>query len=123
MNKKSASLWKMASIRRRDFLSPRLSLREQIFFIKRLAFLTNAGYPVLESLCILRESDSHPYRRIVEGVIHDVENGRPLSQSLRKFPHCFSDFAVHIISVGESSGMLSQNLAHLADELTKKQAL
>ncbi len=52
-----------------------------------------------------------------------MENGQSLSRSLGKFPHVFGDFAINIIKIGESSGILSENLDYLADELKKKQAL
>src|SRR3990167_7485113 len=35
----------------------------------------------------------------------------------------FGDFAINLIRVGETSGVLSQNLNYLADELKKKQIL
>ncbi len=104
--------------------TPRLSVAEQTFFAKRLAFLITAGIPILESLYMLREqSGSRAYARVMDAVIDDVANGQNLSKSLSKFPDMFGEFAINIIKVGETSGILSQNLEYLANELNKKQAL
>ena len=102
----------------------RLSLREQIFFIKRLAFLIKAGIPILESLHMIREQTrGRSYAFVLDTVITDVSEGQYLAKSMGKFRHMFGDFCINIISFGEASGVLSENLEYLADELKKKQVL
>ena len=102
----------------------RLSVKDQAFFAKRLSFLINAGIPILESLHMLRgQGRSTAFTRVITVVIDDVSNGQQLSKSLAKFPDMFGRFAINLIKVGESSGILSQNLDYLAEELKKKQAL
>lgn len=104
--------------------SARFSVKEQTLFAKRLSFLVKAGVPILESLQMLRrQTKSKSHGRIFDTVIADVSGGKFLSTSLGKFEHIFGNFAVNIIKVGETSGILSQNLNYLADELKKKQAL
>ena len=103
--------------------TPRLTIKEQAFLVKRLSFLIKAGVPLLESLHMLREQTRTSHGRIIEQIIRDVENGQSLSRSLGKFPNIFGDFAINIIKVGESSGILSENLDYLADELKKRQVL
>lgn len=107
-----------------QYVAPRLAIKEQTFFAKRLSFLTRAGVPMLESLHILRtQSRTRSHRRILDQIIEDTSQGQALSKSFGKFPHVFGDFAINIIKVGESSGVLSENLDYLADELKKKQIL
>ncbi len=102
----------------------RMSGRDQAFFIKRLSFLIRAGVPVLDSLVMIREQTKRKgYSKVVDAVIKDVSNGQKLSTSLEKYPNMFSEFSINIIGFGESSGILSENLDYLADELQKKQAL
>ncbi len=104
--------------------TPRLSVKEQMIFVKRLAFLVNASVPILESLHMVGEqSKSRRYGRVMKSVIADVTNGYSLSRALARFPHIFGDFGVNIIRIGESSGTLSQNLEYLADELKKHDTL
>ena len=103
---------------------PGFSTKEQAFFIKRLAFLIKAGVPILECLHILKEqAGKKNYAKILEKIIDDIANGKPLSKSFAKFPRLFNNFAVSIIKVGESTGMLNETLSYLADELKKKQML
>lgn len=103
---------------------PKLSVREQAFFIKRLSFLIKASVPILEGLAMVSEqTSSRRYARVIGSVVKDVSQGTSLSKSLGRFPHIFGDFGINIIKVGESSGTLSQNLDYLADELHKRQNL
>lgn len=102
----------------------RMSTKDQTFFVKRLSFLVKAGIPILDSLMMIRDqTKKKSYAKILDKVISDVANGQNLSTSLAKFPSMFSDFSVNIIGFGESSGILSENLDYLADELKKKQQL
>lgn len=102
----------------------RMSTKDQTFFVKRLSFLVKAGIPILDSLMMIKDQTKKKgYAKILDKVISDVANGQNLSTSLAKFPSMFSEFSINIISFGESSGILSENLDYLADELKKKQQL
>lgn len=102
----------------------RSSIKEQTLFAKRMSFLVKAGVPLVDSLTLIRaQTKSKQKGKVLEKVIEDVNNGQYLSASLRKHRHMFNDFAVNIIRVGEESGILSQNLAYLADELKKQNDL
>lgn len=102
----------------------RFSLKDQVFFAKRLSFLINAGVTPVDGLGVLREqATSKGQARVLDLILIDVMNGQTLAKSFAKFPKVFSDFTIHIIKVGESSGTLSQNLEYLAEELKKKQLL
>ncbi|MEN9390284.1 MAG: hypothetical protein RLZZ283_384 [Candidatus Parcubacteria bacterium] len=107
-----------------SFGTPRLSVKEQTFFVKRLAFLIKANVPILEGLHMVSEqSASAGYKKVLGSVITDVSNGTSLAKSLGRFPTTFGEFGINIIKVGESSGTLSQNLEYLADELRKSHML
>lgn len=102
----------------------RMSIKEQGFFIKKLSFLTKAGVPILESLVMIKEQTrKKSHSLILNSVIKDVTSGQYLSTSLAKFRNMFGDFSINIISFGESTGILSNNLEYLAEELRKRDAL
>lgn len=102
----------------------KLSIKEQTFFIKRLSFLIRAGIPILESVQMISEqTTSKNQKHVLQTVIQDISSGQSLSKSLSKHKKLFSDFSINIISFGEKTGILSENLEYLADELRKKQAL
>ena len=61
--------------------------------------------------------------RVIDHIIADISQGQYLHASLAKLPNTFSGFVVSMIKVGELSGILSANLAYLADELQKRETL
>jgi type IV pilus assembly protein PilC len=123
-SRESKSFWSKTKARVSEMRAGKFSLKEQTLFVKRLAFLINAGVPIVEALIVLKEQTSRRGRNaVIEQVVHDVSNGQALSKSFAKFPNIFSEFAVQIIKVGETSGTLFQNLNYLADELKKRATL
>ena len=101
-----------------------MTLKEQIFFFKRLAFLSNANIPLAECLqVLLSQARSKKQRAIFAAILADVSAGQSLSAALGKFPKVFSAFCVSLVKVGESSGTLPSTLEYLAAELKKKQML
>ncbi|OGI60833.1 hypothetical protein A2814_03415 [Candidatus Nomurabacteria bacterium RIFCSPHIGHO2_01_FULL_38_19] len=118
--RKSKSLWS----RVKEISYTRLSIKDQTFFAKRLSFLIKAGIPMRESLVMIREQTRKKgYASILDVVIANVSNGQNLSTSLSKFKNTFGEFTINIIGFGEQSGILSENLEYVADELKKRQAL
>ena len=102
----------------------RFSIKEQVLFAKRLAFLSKAGVSILESVTIIRnQTKNKRKRRILDTVVADVAAGQSLSRSLEQYKQLFGEFTVNIIRIGETAGVLPENLMYLSEELTKKQAL
>lgn len=100
------------------------SLNERVHFAKRLSFLIRAGVNVLESVTIIRnQTKSLRKQRVYNTIIADLAAGRLLSKSLERYTTLFGSFTINIIRVGETSGILAENLTYLADELAKRQAL
>ncbi len=97
---------------------------DQILFFKKLSFLTKSGLGVLESLTTIKnQTIKKPHIKIIDFIISDISNGKNLSDSLSKFPKVFDVFSINIINSGEYSGMLSQNLEYLSEELIKNRNL
>lgn len=108
----------------KDFSVGKLSLKEQAFFAKRLSFLIRAGVPLLDAIHMIREQTKiKKQQKVFDSVIHDISNGQSLAVSLGKFKNVFGDFAINMIAVGEETGVLSENLAYLSNELKKRQEL
>ncbi len=102
----------------------RVPIDDKILFARHLAVMAKAGLPLLEGLHLLqKESRSRSLLKILEQVIEDVSNGQFLSASLEKFSKVFGSLFINIVRVGESAGILSENLNYLADELKKKRDL
>lgn len=102
----------------------RVSIQDQVLFARHLAVMARAGLSLLESLkMIQKETRSKSMLQVLKMVIDDISNGQFLSASLEKFKNIFGNLFINIIRVGESAGILSENLNYLADELKKKQEM
>ncbi|MDO8522785.1 MAG: type II secretion system F family protein, partial [bacterium] len=128
MNKKKAPKSEGKGARSDKFkfqgFGPRLSLRDQALFAKRLSLLIKADVPLLEAINILKRSITNPAnKKMMESIAHDVANGQYLSKSMFKYKKVFGDFAVNIIRVGETSGTLADNLKYLSEEIDKSREL
>jgi len=102
----------------------RLSLSQQVFFVKQLSFLLGAHTPLLESITLLRTQASEKKMiRLLTDIEDDVANGFFLSTSLARFARSFDPCVVALIRIGEVSGTLARNLHYLSEELRKKHLL
>ena len=107
-----------------ELQKPRLSLKDQIFFAKRLSFFIHAGVPLIEAIDIIRmQTRSKAKKELFNTIQKDIAEGQYLATSLARTGGVFNDFAINIIRVGEGSGILKENLSYLADELTKRKEL
>ncbi len=103
---------------------PRFNLRDQIFLAKRLSFLTKAGIPLIEAVTMLQGQTRSKTKAAMLGRIGtDLAGGHYLATCLVRTQDVFGDFGINLIRVGESSGILTQNLTYLADELGKRHLL
>jgi len=106
------------------FQRPRMSAADRILFFKRMSILLSAGIPVSECLAMAKDQSANArLRDLIDALIRDTQNGKSLSRSLGKFPHVYGAFTLHMISVGEASGTLSQNFEYIAEELRKSRIL
>jgi type IV pilus assembly protein PilC len=99
-------------------LSSRVSTKDLMMFCFHLEQLTSAGVPLLDGLADLRESTANPHlKRVVGGVINEIEGGKMLSQALGEFPSIFDGVFVNLIKAGEQTGRLPEVFSNLADSL------
>lgn len=83
---------------------------------EHLAILVRAGLDVIKSIDILaRATKDQYYRRRLEEVSKSVARGDSIASSMRRAGG-FPPMAIRMISVGEESGQLDDQLTHLAKE-------
>ncbi|MCL6096132.1 MAG: type II secretion system F family protein [Patescibacteria group bacterium] len=91
-----------------------------VIFTRQLSSMLSSGLTLMRALSILKEQvQSSAMQEIVNSIINDVEEGKPFSSSISKYPAVFSDIYISLIKAGESSGLLDKVLARLADNLEK----
>ncbi len=101
-----------------------ISLQERINFARHLHLTIQTGLALVDGLRLIEEqAQSRFFRSIIRELIDDIQNGKFLSEGLRRHARLFGSFFVSVVEIGEKSGNLSESLLHLAEELEKKKEL
>jgi len=86
-----------------------------VIFTRELSAMVGAGVPLLRALNSLREhTESQGLKRVLEGVVKDVEAGAPLGEAMEKHPKVFNDVYVNMVRAGEAAGILDDILKRIA---------
>ncbi len=87
-----------------------------VMFTRQLSAMVGAGVPLLRALTALSNhiAESPMLKKILNGVIHDVEAGSTLGDALGKYPNTFNDVYVNMVRAGEAAGILEEILKRLA---------
>jgi len=87
---------------------------EKVVFLRSLACMVEAGFPVQSALDLLADSKGgmgpYAYR-----IAQDVSKGMAMSRAFAKHPRLFGKDFVNLLLVGENSGTLDNVLVALAD--------
>lgn len=85
-------------------LFDRISIQDRINFARHLSLVVKAGLPVFEGLKIIQEQTESPVlKRVIEGLMEDVNSGKFLADGLQKYEYIFGSFFINIVRVGESA--------------------
>jgi general secretion pathway protein F len=97
-----------------------ISRKEIVFFTRQLSALVGSGVDILSSLNIISTQTSHKrFKAVLDDVLRQIKDGKPLSDSLAFHHNIFSGFYSSLIRCGEASGKLNKVLNDLADFLEK----
>ena len=89
-------------------------------FTGELATLIDAGLPLLQSLRVLEQQESHRrLRQIIATMARDIESGNTFSEALARHPSVFSPLYISLAQAGEVGGVLDQVLERLAQFMEK----
>lgn len=82
-----------------------------IRFSESLATLITAGLPIVKSLEITAEIvNNKVYKETIVSISEGVEQGKQISEVMKKYPKLFSPLLVQMIIVGERSGRIAPSL-------------
>lgn len=112
--------------RLRSALCPlrRRPARDAVEVLSGLASLLAAGVPVLAALEDLAAEILAPSLAEALGFIRlDVENGRPLSEALARYPTLFPPLVASMCRIGEETGRLDQMLRKAAEHLERMEQI
>jgi len=98
--------------------------KDLVIFTREFAVMISAGVPILRALTILKEqTESVPFKKVLEQVTADVQGGGNLSDALGKHRKVFSSIYVNMVRAGETGGNLDDILNRLAFQQEKDAAL
>lgn len=98
--------------------SETLHLEEMAIFSKQMQLLTKSGVPIIPALHQLASfTRSHRLSYALNGVADNLEKGKSLASSLALYPDEFPPLVINIVSIGESTGHLSDAFLHLFNYL------
>lgn len=87
-------------------------------FCRQFATMVGAGLPVLRAIGALTDqTSSKELAKVLRAIRVDVEAGASLTEAMRKHPKTFGNLFVAMIRTGETTGMLSEVLMQMADQL------
>lgn len=93
----------------------RVKLKDLVIFTRQLSTMISAGVALTRSLNTLQEQTANKYFKEQLGhIVHDVESGISLADSLEKYPQIFSPIYVNMVRAGEAGGILDDILKKLA---------
>lgn len=107
------------------FNSDRIKSDQLVMFTRQLSAMIGAGVPILRALTSLSShvAESPALKRILDGVIRDVEAGLTLGDSLAKYPAVFNEVYVNMVRAGEAAGILDEILKRLALQQEKSSSM
>ena len=100
--------------------SDKLSSVDIMLFTKKLETMIKADLPIMEALMLARRQATKPgLIKVTKTIIDDLNQGKPFSSSLSKYPQYFDDSYVNMVKAGESSGTLALFLRKIVDLVEK----
>jgi len=83
-----------------------------------LSVMLKSGVNIRKCIQILINKTSYSkLKKILQGILQDLDAGKSLSQSMSKYPKTFSRFYIAIVDIGEQTGRLSENFKNIVTYL------
>lgn len=102
-----------------NFLN-RVKNKDLVLFYRSLSLMISANVPIVKSLRIIAAQVSNPrFKKILNQLTDDVNEGMRFSDALKKHPKVFKNFFIYMIRSGEESGKFEEVLLYLAEQQEK----
>jgi type IV pilus assembly protein PilC len=107
-----------------SFLQQKITTKDLVIFTRQFATMIDAGLPLVQCLKILGDQqENSTFKKIIEEVRNDVEQGSTFADALSKHPKPFDTLFCNLVAAGEVGGILDTILNRLATYLEKADAL
>jgi type IV pilus assembly protein PilC len=92
--------------------------QDKINFARNLGLMLDAGLALSRALSVIeRQSKNKGLKKILAGIIDDINKGVNFADALGKYPKVFPPLFISMIHAGEQSGTLSGALKAVADQM------
>ncbi len=103
---------------------PKVTIQDRLFFTEQLSLLLDTGGELFNSLQVLRQQMlNSPLSRVVDDLLHSLEQGKALSAALEAHPKIFPQTYVKLVEASEQGGFLVEVLQELSVMDAKRQQL
>ncbi|MFH1767706.1 MAG: type II secretion system F family protein [Candidatus Omnitrophota bacterium] len=100
----------------------KVTSRSIIIFTRQFSTIVKAAVPIVEGLGVLAEQSDDPVlKEALRKILHDIQEGKRLSEAMARHPGVFNELYVNTVVAGESGGVLDKVLLRLADVLEEEQ--
>lgn len=97
-------------------ISPILKNMQLEQFSRTLGTLLKSGVTLDKGLQITSDAATNViYRRAILSLIPEVEQGKPLSEAMARYPQLFPKIAMRMVGMGEKTGSLEETLKYLSE--------
>jgi type IV pilus assembly protein PilC len=104
-----------AAARFRRLLEAKPGVKHKAVFANKMAALVNAGVPIVRSIDLMASQQKLPlFKRALESVSLEVNQGVSLGTALRRWPRVFDRLTIAMVEAGETGGVLDESLSRLA---------
>lgn len=101
-------------------LFSKVGFLDKLLFTKHLSVMIKSGVTLSEGIEVLRSQTINPaFKKVLTEIGAEITNGQTLKKALSAHPKIFDPLYINLISIGEESGNLEENLEYLAQELQK----
>ena len=97
--------------------------KEIIFFYSQMSLMLEIGTSLTEALrAAANQTQNVVFKEILEKIIVDIEEGRQLSEAMKRHSNVFPGIIVSMIKAGETGGFLKKTLDRVVEIQEKRQA-
>jgi type IV pilus assembly protein PilC len=92
-------------------LGKRIKPREVIFFTSQLSLMLEIGTPLTNALKAIAAQTANPaFKEVLLTMLRDVQEGRQLSDAMKRHPKVFDTVFISMLKAGETGGFLKKIL-------------
>lgn len=102
----------------------KINAQEKITFARNLSSMIEAGLSVSRALSVMeRQTTSAKLKKVLISLNGEINQGRTLSDAMKKFPDTFSQLFISMVKAGEESGTLATALKVVALQMDRAYSL